>query len=124
MHLHVCAGVRYYCKTSLFFINKGKKVNAKYYVLKSFLKNNLSRLFPGIEIVMVFNQDSTCSHTAKMTIKNLNKRKVNYITPAEWMPKCSHDIWINVNVGYGNERFIPCLSLKALKLEQSGIHRT
>ena len=35
----------------------------------------------------MFHQDSASSHTARKTIDFLNKHKVKYIAPAEWMPK-------------------------------------
>ena len=86
----VWAGVSYYGKTSLRIINNGVKVNADYYighVLKPFIEKNVPRLFPGRAREMVFHQDSASSHTARKTLDFLQKRRVQYITPSEWMPK-------------------------------------
>lgn len=135
----VWAGVSYYGKTSLFFINKGVKVNAKYYihkVLKSFLKKDVPRLFPGRENDMVFHQESACSHTAKMTINFLIKCKMNYITPAEWMPKSpdaapmDFGIWGILKRRLQKRKIYTMSGLKKAlkdewsKLEQSCINRT
>ena len=86
----VWAGVSYYGKTSLRIINKGVKVNADYYighVLKPFIEKDVPRLFPGCAREMVFHQDSASSHTARKTLDFLQKRRVQNITPSEWMPK-------------------------------------
>ena len=86
----VWAGVSYYGKTSLRIINKGVKVNADYYighVLKPFIEKDVPRLFPGRVGEMVFHQDSASSHSARKTLDFLQKRRVQYITPSEWMPK-------------------------------------
>ena len=86
----VWAGVSYYGKTSLRIINKGVKVNADYYighVFKSFIEKDVPRLFPGRAREMVFHQDSASSHTARKTLDFLQKRRVQYITPSEWMQK-------------------------------------
>ena len=84
------AGVNYYGKTSLRIINKGVKVNADYYIghgLKPFIEKDVPRLFPDRACEMKFHQDSTSSHTARKTLDFLQKRRVQYITPSEWMPK-------------------------------------
>ena len=86
----VWAGVSYYGKTSLRIIDKGVKVNADYYighVLKPFIEKDVPRLFPGRAREMVFHQDPASSHTARKTLDFLQKGRVQYITPSEWMPK-------------------------------------
>lgn len=86
----VWAGVCSRGKTSLHFIDRKTKVNAHYYVdnvLKPFLRKDLPRLFPGEEKKMIFHQDSASSHTARHTLDFLKQKGVNFITPAEWMPK-------------------------------------
>ena len=86
----VWAGVSYYGKTSLRISHKGVKVNADYYighVLKPFIEKDVPRLFPGRAREMVFHQDSASSHTMIKTLDLLQKRRVQYITPSEWMPK-------------------------------------
>ena len=72
------------------FIDKGFKVNAdncNNKVLKPYMKNDVPRLFSGRENDIVLHQDSVSSHSARKTIKFLNERRLNYISPAEWMPK-------------------------------------
>ena len=81
--------VSYYGKNSLRIINKGAKVNADYYighVLKPFIEKDVPRLFPGRARKMVFHQDSASSHTARKMLDFLQKCRVQYITPSEWMP--------------------------------------
>lgn len=85
------AGVCSRGKTKLKIIDKGVKVDSKYYVrrvLTPFLDQDVPRLFPGAASRdMVFHQDSAASHTAKNTLEFLKERNVNYISPDEWMPK-------------------------------------
>ena len=84
------AGVSYRGKTEIRFIDKGTKVNSKYYcehVLKPFLDNDVPRLFPDDPESMVFHQDSASSHTARETIQFLKNNNVNFIDKEEWMPK-------------------------------------
>lgn len=84
------AGVSYRGKTEIRFIDKGTKVNSKYYidkVLKPFLKKDVPRLFPEGSKRMVFHQDSASSHTSKQTLKFLKDNKVKFVKPEEWMPK-------------------------------------
>ncbi|CAF3848260.1 unnamed protein product [Rotaria sp. Silwood1] len=71
----VWGGVSSQGKTTLRFVAPGTKVNSNYYVnkvLKPFLTQDLPHLAP--------------SHTAKETVSFLNKNKINYIKPEEWMP--------------------------------------
>ena len=126
-------------KTSLRIINKGVKVNSDYYighVLKTFIEKDVPRLFPGRAREMVFHQDSASSHTARKTLDFLQKRRVQYITPPEWMPKspdCArmdYGIW-GILKHRLQKRFIYTLNgLKRApkdewnKLEQSCINKT
>ena len=135
----VWAGVSFYGKTSLRFINKGVKVNSDYYinsVLKTFLNKDVPRLFNGHENDMVFHQDSASSHTSKKTIEFLKKRKVSYITPSEWMPKspdCApmdYGIWGILKRRLQKRKIYTLSGLKRAvkdewkKLEQSYINKT
>ena len=78
-------------KTSMRFIQPGAKINADHYIdhiLKPFLSRDLHRLFPvGEEKKMIYHHDSTPSHVSKKTIASLNKSKINYVKPEEWMPR-------------------------------------
>ena len=84
------AGISYYGKISLIFIDKGVKVNADDYinkVLKLFLTKEVPRMFPGREKEMVFHEDSTSSHNTKNIIDFINKRyRVKFITTVQWLP--------------------------------------
>ena len=76
------AGVSYRGMTEIRIIDKGTKVNSKYYfehVLKPFLDKNVPRLFPDDPESMVFYQDSASSHTARATIQFLKNNNVNFI---------------------------------------------
>ena len=77
-------------KTEIRIINKGTKVNSKYYcehVSKPFLDNDDPRIFPDDPESMVFHQDSVSSHTARATIHFLKNNTVNFTDKEEWMPK-------------------------------------
>ena len=70
-------------------LKKIVRVNADYYintVQKAFLAKGVPRLLLGRESDMVFHQDSASTQTAKKTTDFLNKCKVKYITPVEWVP--------------------------------------
>ncbi|CAF0991278.1 unnamed protein product [Adineta steineri] len=86
----VWGGVSSQGKAELRFVTPGTKVNSNYYinnVLKPFLAKDVPRLFPkGKKLKWILHQDSAPSHTAKETIKFLNRNKIHYITPQEWMP--------------------------------------
>ena len=73
------------------FVQPGAKINADYYIdhiLKLFLSRDLHRLFPvGEEKKMIYHHDSAPGHTSKKTNAFLNKSKINYVKPEEWMPK-------------------------------------
>ena len=77
-------------KTKLCFVEFGAKINSDYYItsiLKPFIQQDMSRLFPGKEKTkMVFHQDSAPSHTSEKTIRFLKKSKINYVKSEEWMP--------------------------------------
>ena len=96
------AGVCHNGKTAIRIIDKGTKINSKYYiqnVLQPFLDEDVPRLSPGgTKRKMVFHQDSASSHTAKATLNYLKSRDVDFITPEEWMPKSPDavpmDYWI------------------------------
>jgi hypothetical protein len=87
----VWAGVSYYGKTSLKFIDRNVKINADYsikHVLIPFLKHDVPKLFPGNKQKdMVFHQDSASSHTARKSLTYLKQNNVKFISPEEWMPK-------------------------------------
>ena len=77
-------------KTEIRIIDKGTKVNSKYYceqVLKPFLDNDVPRLFPDDPESMVFHHDSASSHAARETIQFLKNNNMNFIDKEEWMPK-------------------------------------
>ena len=69
-------------KTSMCFVQSGAKINVDYYV------NHISKLVIFIVYFqsmkkMIYHHDSALSHT----IAFLNKSKINYVKPEEWMPK-------------------------------------
>ena len=72
-------------------VQSGAKINADYYtdhILKPLLSRDLHRLFPvGEEKKMIYHHDSAPSHTSKKSIAFLDKSKINYVKPEEWMPK-------------------------------------
>ena len=86
----VWGGVSSKGKTTLRFVEPGAKINSNYYItniLRPFLSRDAPRLFPKKEkIKWFFHQDSAPSHTSKETIDYLNKCKINFIKPEEWMP--------------------------------------
>ena len=86
----VWGGISSRGKTKLRFVEPGAKINSDYYInniLKPFLRQDVSRLFPGKEkINMVFHQDSAPSHTSEKMTRFLNNCKINYVKPEEWMP--------------------------------------
>ncbi|CAF2118715.1 unnamed protein product [Rotaria magnacalcarata] len=87
----VWAGISSRGKTSIRFVAPGTKINSNYYIkhiLKPFLSRDLPRLFPdGQEKQMIYHHDSAPSHVSKETIAFMNKTKINYVKPQEWMPK-------------------------------------
>ena len=87
----VWAGISSRGKTSVRFVQPGTKINVDYYIdhiLKPFLSRDLHCSFPvDEEKKMIYHHDSAPSHTSKKTIAFLNKFKINYVKPAEWMPK-------------------------------------
>ena len=135
----VWAGVSYYRKPSLRIINKGENVNADYYighVLKPFIEKDVPRLFPGREREIVFHQDSASSHTARKTLDFLQKRRVQYITLSEWMPKSPGCAQMDYGIWGIPKRRLQKRSINTLnglkralkdewnKLEQSYINKT
>jgi hypothetical protein len=80
-------GVSYNGKTRLRFIKPGVKINASEYqrnILNPFLEKDAKKLYPDNDFI--FHQDSAPSHASKSTIKYLNDRKINFITPELWTP--------------------------------------
>lgn len=73
------------------FVEPGAKINSDYYInhiLKPFLSDDLTRLFPDNEKKkMVYHHDSAPSHTSKQTIDFMNESMMNYVKPEEWVPK-------------------------------------
>ena len=81
MHLHL---VLWFRLVSI-FVARHPWFSSMKEVLKLFRKKMFHAFF--LENDGAFHQDSASSHTAKMTIDFLKRNRVNYITPAEWMPK-------------------------------------
>ncbi|CAF3424905.1 unnamed protein product [Rotaria sp. Silwood1] len=86
----VWGGISSRGKTNLRFVEPGAKINSDYYInniLQPFLRQDIPRLIPRKErIKWFFHQDSAPSHTSKQTIEYLNKCKINYVNPEEWLP--------------------------------------
>jgi len=86
----VWGGVSSQGKTTLRFVEPGSKINSTYYIkniLQPFLSRDVPRLYPKKERKKwILHQDSAPSHTAKETLDYLNKWKINYIKPEQWMP--------------------------------------
>ena len=87
-------------KAKLRFIEPGCKINANYYVenvLKPFIREDIPRLYPDGNFV--FHQDSAPAHAAKLTCAFLDKKKVTFIRPENWMPNspdaspCDFFLW-------------------------------
>ena len=87
----VWGGISAKGKTSLRFVKPNAKTNSDYYInnmLKPFLRRDVARLFPQTEKNRpIFHQDSTPNHVSKKTIVYLEKFKVKYVKPEEWMSK-------------------------------------
>ncbi|CAF5219988.1 unnamed protein product, partial [Rotaria magnacalcarata] len=87
----VWGGISAKGKTSLRFVKSNTKINSDYYInkiLKPFLLRDVPRLYPNKEKSRpIFHQDSAPSHVSKKTIAYLEKCKVKYVKPEEWMPK-------------------------------------
>ena len=85
------AGVSYHGKTAIRIISKDVKVNSQFHidnVLKSFIKNNVPKMFPGDKQKdMVFHQGSTSNHTSKQTLTYSREQNLNLNTPEKWIPK-------------------------------------
>ena len=77
--------------TSMCFVQLGAKINSDYYIdhiLKPFLSRDRHRLLlVGEEKKMIYHHDSAPSHTSEKIIAFLNKFKIIYVKPQEWMPK-------------------------------------
>ena len=74
-------------KTSVLFVEPGAKVNANYYttVLLNKMVPQMNRLTRGEDYL--FMQDGARSHTAKLTLANLGKRKhLKLLEPHQWPP--------------------------------------
>lgn len=85
------AGISSNGKTKLRWVEKGAKVNSKYYidkVLKPFLRNDVMALYPDGNFI--FHQYSAPAHKAASTIEFLVQNKVNFIREEDWIP-CSPD---------------------------------
>ncbi|CAF2121468.1 unnamed protein product [Rotaria magnacalcarata] len=87
----VWGGISAKGKTFLRFVKSNTKINSDYYInkiLKPFLLRDVPRLYPNKEKSRpIFHQDSAPSHVSKKTIAYLEKCKVKYVKPEEWMPK-------------------------------------
>ena len=134
------AGVSFHGKTDIRIIDKGVKVNSDFYinkVLKPFVEKDLPRMFPEDQIKdMVFHQDSASSHTSKHTLAYLRQRKINFVTPEEWMPKSpdaapmDFGIWGILKRRLQKRKIYTLAGLKRAlkdewnKLEQSVINKT
>ncbi|CAF2087242.1 unnamed protein product [Rotaria magnacalcarata] len=135
----VWGGVSSHGKTTLRFVEPGAKINSNYYInniLKPFLRRDVPHLFPENGRVEWFlHQDSAPSHTAKQTIEYLNRYKINYVTPEEWLP-CSpnaapmdYAIWgyLKQRLNKTETKTLEELKIKLLhewrKMDQSYIHK-
>lgn len=77
----VSAGVSVHGKTRLHFVEPGVKINAEYYVntlLKCCLLPDCRTLYPDGDSIL--QQDWAPSHSSKLTIEYLRRKKVQYLT--------------------------------------------
>lgn len=84
----VWAGICWNGKSELIFIEKGAKIDAKYYqknVIRSFIVKDKERLFKGKKFI--WHQDSAHSHSANSTVNYLERNKIEFITKDQWIPK-------------------------------------
>lgn len=112
----VWAGISANGPTRALFVEPGAKINSDYYIkkiLKPFIKYDFYRLYPNGD--GVFHQDSAPSHSSKKTVDFLNRSKINFIKPYEWMPNspdaapCDFFLW-----GYLKHR-LNSLNIKTIK---------
>ncbi|CAM1326495.1 Uncharacterised protein r2_g3551 [Pycnogonum litorale] len=76
-------------KSSIIFVNRGIKINAKYYC-EEILNPTLTEI-KSKSPDCIFMQDGAPSHTAKHTVVYLNNNCSSFISPQEW-PPCSPDL--------------------------------
>ncbi|CAF2387884.1 unnamed protein product [Rotaria sp. Silwood2] len=80
-------------KTRLHFIERGSTITSRYYIehiIEPFIKYVIPRLFSGdTRKKMILHQDSAPGHTAKWTVSYMKEKKIQVMTPAEWLTKSS-----------------------------------
>ena len=73
-------------KTKVHFIDKGTKVDRRYYcetLLQNWLLPDICQLRSG---ELVFQQDGASLHRAKLTVEFLQQNVPNFIEPSVWLP--------------------------------------
>ena len=73
-------------KTEVHFIDKGTKVDGRYYhetLLQNCLLPDIRQLCGG---EFLFQQDGAPSHRAKLTVEFLQQNVPNFIEPSVWLP--------------------------------------
>ncbi|CAF3321268.1 unnamed protein product [Rotaria sp. Silwood2] len=87
----VWACVSTHGKTQLHFVEHGSTITSGYYIehiIEPFIKFDIPRLFPGdTQKKMILHQDSAPGHAAKGTLSYMKEKKIQVITPTEWLPK-------------------------------------
>ncbi len=74
--------------TKLRFILPGAKINSDYYIqhfLKPLVEEDIPKLFPGEEHLVIVHQDSAPAHASKKTQEWLRNCPVQFIPKEDWM---------------------------------------
>ena len=82
------AGVCYYGKTKLRFVEPQAKINADYYIeylLKPLVQEDIPRLYSGRKYKPMLHQDSAPAHKAKKTQDWLRNSGIDFIPQEKWL---------------------------------------
>ena len=82
------AGVSYWGKTTLRFVEPKAKINSEYYIeklLKPLFQQDIPKMFRGRKFRPVSHQDNAPAHASKKTQKFLRESGINFIPKEHWM---------------------------------------
>lgn len=96
------AGVSYWGKTKLRFVEPKAKINANYYIdnlLSPLFQHDIPEMFKGRKYLPVFHHDNAPAHAAKKTQEWLRNSGIKFIPKEHWMgnaPDCAiMDFFVN-----------------------------